>query len=143
MSHYAGNDVSLEHVVGAQGEIVKEAKIASDQEALVAFFVALGLRIRGSDLRHAGLRRAGFEVALLETRHVEVSAIIVKTDRKDARVRFTPSRDPVSSFIGAQLDQPLIAGPLRHLDWEGGCCHRGTSTDQRRAQGGLNFKLHR
>ena len=59
MSHYAGNDVSLEHVVGAQGEIVKEAKIASDQEALVAFFVALGLRIRGSDLRHAGLRRAG------------------------------------------------------------------------------------
>ena len=36
---------------------------------------------------HAGLRRAGLEAVLLETRHVKaaLSAMTVKTDRKDAR----------------------------------------------------------
>ena len=36
---------------------------------------------------HAGLRRAGFETVLLETRQVKaaLSAMVVKTDRKDAR----------------------------------------------------------
>ena len=36
---------------------------------------------------YAGLRRAGCEVVLLETRHVKaaLSAMMVKTDRKDAR----------------------------------------------------------
>jgi transposase len=32
-----------------------------------------------------GLKRAGFEAVLLETRHVKASAMTVKTDRKDAR----------------------------------------------------------
>jgi hypothetical protein len=51
MEHYAGIDVSLELssvcVVDAKGKIVKEAKVASDPEALVLFFgsssVTLGL----------------------------------------------------------------------------------------------------
>ena len=36
---------------------------------------------------HAGLKRAGFDTVLLETRHVKaaLSAMMVKTDRKDAR----------------------------------------------------------
>ena len=42
VEHYAGIDVSLELssvcVVDAQGKIVKEAKVWSDIEALVAFF---------------------------------------------------------------------------------------------------------
>ena len=42
MEHYAGIDVSLELssvcVVDAQGKIVREAKVASEPEALVAFF---------------------------------------------------------------------------------------------------------
>jgi transposase len=40
-----------------------------------------------SQLLHAGLKRAGFETVLLETRHVKaaLSAMTVKTDRKDAR----------------------------------------------------------
>jgi predicted NBD/HSP70 family sugar kinase len=46
MEHYAGIDVSLELssmcVVDAQGKIVKEAKVASEPEALVGFFKVLG-----------------------------------------------------------------------------------------------------
>jgi len=99
MEHYAGIDVSLERssvcVVDAQGKIVKEAKVASDTQALVAFFVALGFAVKRTGLEagplsqwlHAGLKRAGFETVLLETRHVKaaLSAMTVKTDRKDAR----------------------------------------------------------
>ena len=47
MEHYAGIDVSLERssvcVVDATGRIVREAKVASEPEALVAFFGQLGL----------------------------------------------------------------------------------------------------
>jgi transposase len=99
MEHYAGIDVSLEQssvcVVDAQGKIVKEAKVASEPEALVLFFGALGLAVKEIGLEagplsqwlHAGLKRAGFKTVLLETRHVKaaLSAMTVKTDRKDAR----------------------------------------------------------
>src|ERR1700756_447681 len=99
VENYAGIDVSLELssvcVVDAQGKIVKEAKAASEPEALVAFFRSLGFAVKRIGLEagplsqwlHAGLKRAGFEVVLLETRHVKaaLSAMTVKTDRKDAR----------------------------------------------------------
>ena len=99
MEHYAGIDVSLEQssvcVVDATGKIVREAKVASEPEALVGFFSQLGLPLTRVGLEagplsqwlHAGLAKAGFEVVLLETRQVKaaLSAMIVKTDRKDAR----------------------------------------------------------
>ena len=99
MEHYAGIDVSLEWssicVVDALGKIVKEAKISSEPATLVAFFEALGFAVKRIGLEagplsqwlHAGLERAGFEAVLLETRHVKaaLSAMTVKTDRKDAR----------------------------------------------------------
>ena len=99
MEHYAGIDVSLERssvcVVDALGKIVKEAKVSSEPAALVAFFEALGFAVKRIGLEagplsqwlHAGLKRAGFEAVLLETRHVKaaLSAMTVKTDRKDAR----------------------------------------------------------
>src|SRR4249919_3125722 len=99
MEHYAGIDVSLALssvcVVDTQGKIVKEAKIASEPDALIAFFEALGFAVKRIGLEagplsqwlHAGLKRAGFEAVLLETRHVKaaLSAMVVKTDRKDAR----------------------------------------------------------
>ena len=50
MEHYAGIDVSLERssvcIVDTQGKIVKEAKVASEPEALVAFFGALGFAVK-------------------------------------------------------------------------------------------------
>src|SRR5215472_779042 len=99
MEHYAGIDVSLELssvcVVDAQGKIVREAKVGSEPEALLAFFASLSFAVKRIGLEagplsqwlHAGLKRAGFDTVLLETRHVKaaLSAMMVKTDRKDAR----------------------------------------------------------
>ncbi len=99
MEHYAGIDVSLERssvcVVDGMGRIVRETKVASEPEALVSFFGQLGLPLPRIGLEagplsqwlHAGLTAAGFEVVLLETRRVKaaLSAMVVKTDRKDAR----------------------------------------------------------
>jgi len=99
MEHYAGIDVSLELsgvcIVDAKGKIVKEAKVVSDPDSVVAFLRELGLSIERIGLEagplsqwlHAGLTKAGFETLLLETRHVKaaLSAMTVKTDRRDAR----------------------------------------------------------
>src|SRR5271163_4193693 len=87
MEYYAGIDVSLELssvcVVDTQGKIVKERKVASEPEALVDFFGSLGLAVTRIGLEagplsqwlHAGLKRAGFETVLLETRHVKATLL--------------------------------------------------------------------
>jgi transposase len=99
MEHYAGIDVSLERssvcVVDSSGRIIREIKVASEPEALVGFFAGLGVAVTRIGLEagplsqwlHAGLTGAGFEAVLLETRHVKaaLSAMVVKTDRQDAR----------------------------------------------------------
>jgi transposase len=99
MEHYAGIDVSLESssvcIVDATGRVVREAKIASEPEALVGWFQQLGAEPARIGLEagplsqwlYAGMRDAGFAVELLETRHVRdaFKAMPVKTDRKDAR----------------------------------------------------------
>jgi transposase len=99
MDHYAGIDVSLECssvcVVDASGKIVREAKVASEPEALVAWFAALGLRLARIGLEagplsqwlYAAMRDAGLAVELLETRHVRnaFKTMPVKSDRNDAR----------------------------------------------------------
>jgi len=99
MNYYAGIDVSLECssvcVVDASGKIVRERKVASEPEALIAWFVSLGLKLERIGLE-AGpwsqwlfvqMRQAGLAVELLETRHVRnaFKTMPVKTDRKDAR----------------------------------------------------------
>ena len=99
MQHYAGIDVSLEAshvcVVDAQGKILTEAKVASEPEALIAWFAAHGTPMARIGLEagplsqwlFAGMKAAGLAVELLETRHVRAAfkAMPVKTDRKDAR----------------------------------------------------------
>src|SRR5215208_479925 len=99
VEHYAGIDVSLERssvcVVDGTGRIVREAKVASEPEALIRFFDRLGMVVARIGLEagplsqslHRGLTEAGFGAVLLETRQVKaaLSAMVVKTDRKDAR----------------------------------------------------------
>lgn len=99
MEHYAGIDVSLEQssicVVDASGQVIEESKVASEPEALERYFRGLSPTVRRIGLEagplsqwlHASLQAAGFDVALLETRHVKaaLSAMVVKTDRRDAR----------------------------------------------------------
>jgi len=99
MEHYAGIDVSLEYssvcVVDASGKIVREGKVASEPEALIAWFASLGLPVARIGLEagplsqwlYAAMRQAGLAVELLETRHVRdaFKAMPVKSDRNDAR----------------------------------------------------------
>jgi transposase len=99
MEHYVGIDVSLDLssvcVLDAAGRVMREAKVASEPEALVAFLRGLELPVARVGLEagplsqwlYDGLREAGLEAVLLETRHVKaaLSAMAVKTDRRDAR----------------------------------------------------------
>ena len=99
MEYYAAIDVSLELssvcVVDGAGKIIREAKLASEPEALVAFFRSTDLRFARIGLEagplsqwlHAGLTEAGFPTILIETRHVKTAlkSMTVKTDRNDAR----------------------------------------------------------
>jgi transposase len=99
MEQYAGLDVSLEAtsvcVVDGAGRVVREAKVSSEPEALVAWFagqdcamVRIGLEAGPlSQWLFAGMADAGLPVELLETRHVRAAlkTMTIKTDRKDAR----------------------------------------------------------
>jgi transposase len=99
MDQYAGIDVSLECssvcIVDAQGKVLKESKVASEPEALIGWFAAhttpmarIGLEAGPlSQWLYAGMKSAGLNVELIETRHVRdaFKAMPVKTDRKDAR----------------------------------------------------------
>lgn len=99
MDHYAGIDVSLEQssvcVLDASGKIARESKVASEPEALIAWFGELGFDLARIGLEagplsqwlYAALRDAGLAVELLETRHVHdaFKAMPVKSDRNDAR----------------------------------------------------------
>src|SRR5204862_7400311 len=99
MDHYAGIDVSLECssvcVVEGSDKIVREAKVASEPEALIAWLGSLGMRLARIGLEagplsqwlYAAMKQAGLAVELLETRHVHkaLETMPVKTDRNDAR----------------------------------------------------------
>ena len=99
MKHFAGSDVSLEEtavcVVDEEGRIVREARVASEPEALVGFLQGLGLALERVGLEacslsawlHEGLTAAGLPAVCIETRHAKAAmgAMPNKTDRNDAR----------------------------------------------------------
>jgi transposase len=94
-----GLDVSLESVsvcvVDQTGRIVREAKVASEPDALIGWFGALGFEVTRIGLEagplsqwlFAAMQETGLAVELLETRHVHMAlkTMPVKTDRTDAR----------------------------------------------------------
>jgi transposase len=121
MEHYAGIDVSLECssvcVVDASGKIVREGKVASEPEAVIAYFGLLGLAVVRIGLEagplsqwlYAAMKEAGLAVELLETRHVRkaLEMMPVKSDRNDARgiaqlIRLGWFRPVHCKSIGAQ-----------------------------------------
>jgi transposase len=99
MGYFAGLDVSLEEtticIVDDAGQIVREARAASEPEALVGFFVACGLKMERVGLEacsltawlHGGLTAAGIPAICVETRQAKAAmgAMPNKTDRNDAR----------------------------------------------------------
>jgi transposase len=99
VDYYAGIDVSLECssvcVVDASGRIIREARVASEPEALIGWFGSLGVGLGRIGLEagplsqwlYAAMKQAGLAVELLETRHVSdaFKAMPVKSDRNDAR----------------------------------------------------------
>src|ERR1700722_11306692 len=141
MDHYAGIDVSLEYssvcVVDASGRIVREAKVASEPEALIGWFGSLGLGLERIGLEagplsqwlYAAMQQAGLAVELLETRHVRdaFKAMPVKSDRNDARgiaqlMRLGWFRPVYCKSIGAQelravlTARKLVQSKLRDVE---------------------------
>ena len=128
MEYYAGIDVSLKEssvcVVDGTGKIfVRRRRRAS--QALCQFMARIGFSLTRIGLEagplsqwlREGLVDAGFEVVLLETRHVKaaLSAMTVKTDRKDARgiaqlLRMGWYRPVHAKSIGSQEVRALLVG---------------------------------
>jgi transposase len=99
VGYFAGLDVSLEEtaicIVDDAGRIVREARVASEPDVLVAFFAACGMRMERVGLEacsltawlHAGLTEAGIPAICIEARQAKAAmgAMPNKTDRNDAR----------------------------------------------------------
>jgi len=145
MEHYAGIDVSLEWssvcVVDAAGQIVREAKVRSEREALVAFFAESGLSFARIGLEagplsqwlYAGLAEAGLpaithcvaagisvNVTLLfsvERYAAVIEAWLAGMERRLERGEPPGTVASVASFfvsrVDAKVDPLLDASPLR------------------------------
>ena len=99
MDHFGGLDVSVKEtsvcIVDETGRIVREVKMASEPEALLAvlknptyWFKRIGLEAGPlSQWLFSALAEAGLPVICVETRHMRamLKAQINKTDRNDAR----------------------------------------------------------
>ena len=119
MEHFAGLDVSVKEtsvcIVDDAGRIVREAKVASEPEALLAVlnnpsyrFGRIGLEAGPlSQWLYSALGEANLPVICVETRHMRavLKAQINKTDRNDAR--------GIARMIRAGLYRPVHVKTLR------------------------------
>ena len=99
MDHFAGLDVSVKEtslcIVDDAGRIVREVKVASEPEALLAMLTNPACHLKRIGLEagplsqwlYSALAEAGLPVICVETRHMRavLKAQINKTDRNDAR----------------------------------------------------------
>ena len=119
MEHFAGFDVSIKEtsvcIVDDTGRIVREVKVASEPEALLAVlanpayhFKRIGLEAGPlSQWLFSALAEAGLPVICVETRHMRavLKAQINKTDRNDAR--------GIAQMMRAGLYRPVHVKTLR------------------------------
>src|SRR6476620_5943240 len=119
MDHFAGLDVSVKEtsvcIVNDTGRIVREVKVASEPEALLAVlknpayhFERIGLDAGPlSQWLFSALAEAELPVVCVETRHMQavLKAQINKTDRNDAR--------GIAQMIRAGLYRPVHVKTLR------------------------------
>src|SRR5215469_742547 len=119
MDHFAGLDVSVKAtsvcIVDDTGKIVREVKVASEPEVLLAVlknpayhFKRIGLEAGPlSQWLYSSLTEAGLPVICVETRHMQavLRAQINKTDRNDAR--------GIAQMMRAGLYRPVHVKTLR------------------------------
>ena len=119
MDHFAGLDVSVKQtsvcIVDETGKIVREAKVASEPEALLAVLTSGGHHFKRIGLEagplsqwlFSALGEAGLPVICVETRHMRavLQAQINKTDRNDAR--------GMAQMMRAGLYRPVHVKTLR------------------------------
>ena len=119
MDHFAGLDVSVKEtsicIVDETGRIVREARVASEPQALLKVlgnpiyrFKRIGLEAGPlSQWLFSALAEAGLPAVCVETRHMQavLKAQINKTDRNDAR--------GIAQMIRAGLYRPVHVKTLR------------------------------
>jgi transposase len=119
MDHFAGLDVSVNEtsicIVDDTGRIIREAKVASEPEALLQVLKNGGYRFKRIGLEagplsqwlFSALAEAGLPAICVETRHMRavLKAQINKTDRNDAR--------GMAQMMRAGLYRPVHVKTLR------------------------------
>jgi transposase len=119
MEHFAGLDVSVKEtsvcIVDDMGRVIREAKVASEPDALLAVlksptyhFKRIGLEAGPlSQWLYSALAEANLPVICVETRHMRavLKAQINKTDRNDAR--------GIAQMMRAGLYRPVHVKTLR------------------------------
>jgi transposase len=119
MDHFAGLDVSVKEtsvcIVDETGKIVREVKVTSEPEALLAVLTSRAYQLKRIGLEAGplsqwlfnGLAEAGLPVICVETRHMRAAlkAQINKTDRNDAR--------GIAQMMRAGLYRPVHVKTLR------------------------------
>jgi len=119
MDYFAGLDVSVKEtsvcIVDGTGKIVREVKVASEPDALLAVLINPSYRFKRIGLEagplaqwlYSALAEAGLPVICVETRHMRavLKAQINKTDRNDAR--------GIAQMMRAGLYRPVHVKTLR------------------------------
>ena len=140
MDHFAGLDVSVKDtsvcVVDGTGKIVREVKVASEPDALLAVlrnpayrFKRIGLEAGPlSQWLFGALAEADLPAVCVETRHMRavLKAQINKTDRNDARGIAQMMRvglyRPVHVEDATQPKAAHVTDPPQATAGEGHCC---------------------
>src|SRR3954468_15391566 len=97
MKHCVGLDVSVKEtaicIVDEGGKVVRETKVATEPEAIIAFLNSVGLEYARIGLEAGplsqwlvnGLAEAGLPVICVETRHMKAGRAEAKTGQQERR----------------------------------------------------------